>query len=79
MRESLQEIDQKRVADELSARGVQCFFNPPAAPWFGGAWKSLIKSAKESYVVTVDEVFLMVVAEVLAHSSTVEVVHQLRT
>ena len=70
MRESLQEIDQKRVADKLSARGVQWFFNPPAAPWFGGAWESLIKSTKRAMkvimgnVVMVDEVFLTVVAEV---------------
>ena len=63
---SLQEIDQKRVADELSARGVRWIFNPPAAPWFGGAWESLIKSMKAimGNVVTVDEVFLTVVAEV---------------
>ena len=70
LRESLQEIDPKRVADELSARGVQWIFNPPAAPWFGRAWESLIKSAKRAMkaimgnVVTVDEVFLTVVAEV---------------
>ncbi len=33
----LLEIDQKRVADELTARGVQRIFNQPAAPWFDGA------------------------------------------
>ena len=66
----MQEIDQKRVADELSARGFQWIFNPPAAPWFGGAWESLIKSTKRAMkaimgnVVPVDEVFLTVVAEV---------------
>ena len=70
LRESLQEIDQKRVADKPSGRGVQWFFNPPAASWFGGAWESLIKSTKRAMeviignVVTVDEVFLTVVTEV---------------
>ena len=70
LREPLQKIDQKRVADELSARGVQWICNPPAVPWFGGAWESLIKSTKRAMkaimgnVVTVDEVFLTVVAEV---------------
>ena len=68
LREYLCEIDQERVADELSARGVQWIFNPPAAPWFGGAWESLVKSTKRAMkaimgnVVTVDEVFLTVVA-----------------
>jgi transposase InsO family protein len=75
LRESVLEIDQKRVADELSARGVQWIFIPPAAPWFGGAlaWESLVKSTKRAMkaimgnVVTVDEVFLTVVAEILGH------------
>jgi hypothetical protein len=68
--ESLREINQDWVANELSAQGVQWIFNPPAAPWFGGAWESLAKSTKQAMkaimgnVVTVDEVFLTVVAEV---------------
>ena len=46
------------------------------APWFGGAWEALIKSAKRvmrvmlGNVLTVDEVFLTVIAEAesLLHS-----------
>ncbi|XP_028405257.1 uncharacterized protein LOC114527763 [Dendronephthya gigantea] len=70
LREALNELDPKRVADELSARGVEWKFNPPAAPWFGGAWESLVKSTKRAMkaimgnVLTVDEVFLTVIAEV---------------
>jgi hypothetical protein len=51
------------------------FSFPPAASWFGGAlaWESLVKSTKRAMkaimgnVVTVDEVFLTVVAEILGH------------
>jgi hypothetical protein len=71
LRESVLEIDKKRVANKLSARGVQCIFIPPAAPWFGGAWESLDKSTKRAMkaimgnVVTVNEVFLTVVESLL--------------
>ena len=44
LREALAEIDQEQIQDELSACGVQWSLNPPATPWFGGAWESLIIS-----------------------------------
>ena len=70
LREALAEFDQEQIEDKLSALKVQWSFNPPAAPWFGGGWKSLIKSTKREMkvmlgnVLTVDETFLTVVAEV---------------
>ena len=70
LREALAKFDQEQIQDELSARGVQWSFNPSAAPWFGGAWESLIKSTKQAMkvmlgnVLTVDETFFTLVAEV---------------
>ena len=67
---ALAEFDQEQIQDELSARGVQWSFNPPSAPWFGGAWETLIKSIKRAIkvmlgnVLTVYETFLTVVADV---------------
>ena len=70
LREELEKMDQEQVTDQLSARGVDWHFNPPDAPWFGGAWEALVKSSKRAMrvmlgnVLTVDEVFLTVIAEV---------------
>ena len=69
LREALAALDQRRIADELAPRGVRWNFNPPAAPWFGGAWEALVKSTKRTMkvifgeVLTVDEVFVTVIAE----------------
>ena len=72
LRESLQALDQGKIADDLTVLGVQWHFNPPQAPWFGGAWEALVKSTKRAMRVilretlTVEEVFATVIAEVEA-------------
>jgi hypothetical protein len=72
LREALEDLDQEKISNELTACGVRWIFNPPAAPWFGGAWEALVKSVKRALkvmlgnVLTVDEVFLTVIAEVEA-------------
>ena len=72
LREALEDLDQEKISNELTARGVRWIFNPPAAPWFGGVWEALVKSVKRALkvmlgnVLTVDEVFLTAVAEVEA-------------
>ena len=61
-------MDQEKVA-----RGVKWYINPPDAPWFGMAWEALVKSTKRTIkvmlwnVLTVDEVFLTVIAEAESH------------
>ena len=68
LREELEKMDQEKVA-----RGVKWHINPPDAPWFGMAWEALVKSTKRTIkvmlwnVLTVDEVFLTVIAEAESH------------
>ena len=40
----------KKIHERLSIRQVKCLFNPPGAPHLGGAWESLVKSAKRALV-----------------------------
>ena len=45
---ALQKLDQNRIRNDLSKRDIEWKFNPPASPWMGGAWESLVKSTKKA-------------------------------
>ena len=48
IREALQKWDQKRIQDELSQYDITWKFNPPLAPWMGGAMESMVKLTKKA-------------------------------
>ena len=48
LREALQGLDQRRIKDELSAHNIEWRFNPPVAPWMGGAMESMVKLTKRA-------------------------------
>ena len=48
LREALRELDNNKVTDTLSQRGIEWRFIPPNAPHFGGAWERLVQSTKRA-------------------------------
>ena len=65
-------INKGKLVKEMADRGVNWRFSPPSAPHFGGAWESLVKSAKAAMRVVLgsttvkEEVLRTVLAEVTA-------------
>ena len=65
-------INEGKLVKEMADRGVNWRFSPPSAPHFGGAWESLVKSAKAALRVVLgsttvkEEVLRTVLAEVTA-------------
>ena len=48
LREALQGLDQRRIKTELSSHNIEWKFNPPVAPWMGGAMESMVKLTKRA-------------------------------
>ncbi|XP_043209918.1 uncharacterized protein LOC122374924 [Amphibalanus amphitrite] len=70
LRESLAELNQSRITDELSQKGIEWKFLPPGAPHMGGVWERLVGSVKRAMKMVVgnscltDEVLHTVLTEV---------------
>jgi len=71
LRACLDEWNRQHLVGQFAQDGVKWIFNPPAAPHYGGAWESLIKSAKKAlYFVlrhrtVTDEVLSTAMSEVM--------------
>ena len=46
IRELVAELDQEQIRHTTANKGVEWYWNPPAAPHFGGVFEALIKAAK---------------------------------
>ncbi|XP_038062578.1 uncharacterized protein LOC119733069 [Patiria miniata] len=70
LRESLDDLNQRRVSDFLLQQGIRWQFNPPTASHMGGVWERIIRSVSKilRYLlkeqVVSDEVLLTLMAEV---------------
>ncbi|XP_038076006.1 uncharacterized protein LOC119744087 [Patiria miniata] len=72
LRESLDDLNQRRVGDFLLQQGIRWQFNPPTASHMGGVWERMIRSVRKilrcllKEQVVSDEVLLTLMAEVEA-------------
>ena len=48
IRELVAELDQEQIRRTTANKGVEWYWNPPAAPHFGGVFEALIKAAKRA-------------------------------
>ena len=48
IRELVAELDQEQIRRTTANKGVEWYWNPPAAPHFGGVFESMIKAAKRA-------------------------------
>ena len=48
LKAAIKQLDQTNISTVMSKYKIDWQFNPPASPWMGGAWESLIKSIKRA-------------------------------
>ena len=54
----LKQLDQVKIKNYMCGKNIKWSFNPPASPWMGGVWESLVKSVKKTLKVIVkDRIF----------------------
>jgi transposase InsO family protein len=42
--DALQQLDQTKIHNEMTAKGIQWEFIPPRSPHMGGVWERLVQS-----------------------------------
>ncbi|XP_043201117.1 uncharacterized protein LOC122369981 [Amphibalanus amphitrite] len=70
LRESLHELDQTRITDELSQENIKWTFMPPSASHMGGVWERLVGSVKRALRVTIGS---QCVTDEVLHTALLEV------
>jgi transposase InsO family protein len=48
--ECLDKLNQSAIISHLNRKMTKWYFNPPAAPHFGGVWERMVRAAKEALV-----------------------------
>jgi hypothetical protein len=48
--ECLDNLNQSAIISHLNRKMTKWYFNPPAAPHFGGVWERMVRAAKEALV-----------------------------
>ena len=48
MKTCLKQLDQVKIKSYMCGKNIKWIFNPPASPWMGGVWESLVKSVKKT-------------------------------
>ena len=70
IREALSRWDQNKIRKELSNYNIEWKFNPPLAPWMGGAMEAMVKLTKKALRSTIKE---RVLTEEALHTFLLEV------